>query len=211
VGYYPVCEEAHVISTFPDAWVHDYNGQFGSWESPVAIFSRHRTTPFLWQDSATKLNNDKNLSAFLALAKRHNIHDGVCFPIHGAGSEWGMLNIARSQKVQDDILDSIRILQLYALSVHEAVKRANACHLKENAKQNILSPRECECLNWIAAGKTAWETAKIIGVTESTVSFHVRNTITKLNVNNRAQAVAVAMALSLIKNPHKELRRQSNG
>jgi len=205
VGYYPVCEETHEISTFPDEWRQVNRSYYECRSNPIATLSQNRTTPFLWQNCVTDSSSDKvNLDYFLKTAQKHNIHNGICFPIHGAGAEWGMLNIARSVKLQNVSLDSVQFLQLYALSVHEAVKKANACHIKENAKQKTLSPRECECLNWIAAGKTAWETAKIIGITESTVSFHVRNTIIKLNANNRAQAVAVAMARSLISNPHNE-------
>jgi len=202
VGYYPMCEETHEISTFPDDWSMANSRQNRVYRNPIAALSKNRTTPFYWQESAVIPNNDyAKITEFLALAHKHNVHNGICFPIHGAGSEWGMLNVARSRKLQNDSLDIVQILQLYAMTVHEAVKRANACHLKESTKKNTLSPRECECLNWIAAGKTAWETAKIIGVTESTVSFHIRNTIIKLNANNRAQAVAVAMARSLIQNP----------
>ncbi|MBY3123131.1 helix-turn-helix domain-containing protein [Rhizobium laguerreae] len=35
-----------------------------------------------------------------------------------------------------------------------------------------LSPREKECLLWIAQGKTSWETAVIMGISENTVAFH---------------------------------------
>jgi DNA-binding CsgD family transcriptional regulator len=56
-----------------------------------------------------------------------------------------------------------------------------------------LSPREVTILNWMKNGKTNWEIAKILGVTERTVRFHVESIFNKLDVTSRSQAVATAM------------------
>ncbi len=61
-----------------------------------------------------------------------------------------------------------------------------------------LSKRELECLHWTAAGKTSAEIAVILSVTESTVNFHIKNTLPKLNASNRAHAVAKAVSRLLI-------------
>lgn len=62
----------------------------------------------------------------------------------------------------------------------------------------ILSEREKECLRWIARGKTAWETAKILDVSERTINFHINSCIKKLKANSRTHAVALAVAKKLI-------------
>jgi len=56
-----------------------------------------------------------------------------------------------------------------------------------------LTDREVECLQWIAAGKTSGEIAIILSISESTVNFHLKNTIVKLNSSNRVNAVAKAV------------------
>jgi len=56
-----------------------------------------------------------------------------------------------------------------------------------------LSPREMTVLLWMKEGKTNWEIAQIVGVTERTVRFHVEGIFMKLDVSSRTQAVAVAM------------------
>ena len=61
-----------------------------------------------------------------------------------------------------------------------------------------LTVRECECLEWAAKGKTSWETGKILGVTESTIIYHLRNATRKLNAANRLHAVTKALKASLI-------------
>ncbi len=65
--------------------------------------------------------------------------------------------------------------------------------------ENIsLTQRESECLTWTANGKTSWEISVILGVSESTATFHLRNAGVKLKASNRAHAVAKALHLGLI-------------
>ncbi|MDX3906423.1 MAG: helix-turn-helix domain-containing protein [Pigmentiphaga sp.] len=61
-----------------------------------------------------------------------------------------------------------------------------------------LSARESECLRWASVGKTSWETALILGVTERTVNFHLGNAFGKLKVNNKQAAVAQAILQGLL-------------
>jgi DNA-binding CsgD family transcriptional regulator len=62
----------------------------------------------------------------------------------------------------------------------------------------ILSKREIEVLSWLKEGKTSWEIARILLISERTVNFHVSNIIKKLDANNRTHAVALAVAGLLI-------------
>jgi DNA-binding CsgD family transcriptional regulator len=61
-----------------------------------------------------------------------------------------------------------------------------------------LSERELECLEWVSFGKTSWETAMILGVSERTINFHLLNASRKLNVYGRQAAVALALRHNLL-------------
>lgn len=61
-----------------------------------------------------------------------------------------------------------------------------------------LSARELDCLRLAAEGQTSREIAGILGITERTVRFHVKNVCSKLGVERRVQAVAIAMDRKLI-------------
>lgn len=61
-----------------------------------------------------------------------------------------------------------------------------------------LTNRETEVLGWAAAGKSYWEIAQILGISERTVRFFMTNTRRKLNVVSNAQAVAQAVRQDLI-------------
>lgn len=59
-----------------------------------------------------------------------------------------------------------------------------------------LTPRERDALTWVAEGKSDWEIAVILGLSRTTIRFHVDNARKKLGAVNRAQAVAVLLSSS---------------
>ncbi len=60
---------------------------------------------------------------------------------------------------------------------------------------NSLTPRERMVADWMVEGKTNWEIAAILQVTESTVKYHVANIFRKLHVTNRLMAISVFMTV----------------
>jgi DNA-binding CsgD family transcriptional regulator len=66
------------------------------------------------------------------------------------------------------------------------------------SREMNLSARELDCLQWTAAGKTAWEASVILGITERTVRFHLNAAREKLGCANTTQAVAKAVVGRLI-------------
>ncbi|MFQ5330419.1 MAG: helix-turn-helix transcriptional regulator [Thermodesulfobacteriota bacterium] len=53
-------------------------------------------------------------------------------------------------------------------------------------------------MQWLKEGKSNWELAMILDISERTVKFHVQNVEKKLNAVNRAHAVALAMDYGMI-------------
>lgn len=62
-----------------------------------------------------------------------------------------------------------------------------------------LTPRELECLQWSALGKSSWEIAGILQISESAVNFHMANIRHKFQVSSRRQAIAQAIRLGLLR------------
>jgi len=65
-------------------------------------------------------------------------------------------------------------------------------------KKSIFSPREKDVLRLLKTGKSSWEIANLLGISERTVKFHVSNILFKLNAVSRTHAVAIAMEHGLI-------------
>ncbi len=72
-----------------------------------------------------------------------------------------------------------------------------------------LTRRERQCLSWCAEGKSYWETAVILGITERTVSFHMEAVRGKLQAASNAHAVAMGVRAGLLEagaRPARDLR-----
>jgi DNA-binding NarL/FixJ family response regulator len=70
-----------------------------------------------------------------------------------------------------------------------------AAHLNEP----ILTPRESEVLQLVADGMRNKEIAAGLSISEDTVKMHLRNAMQKLEVNDRTQAVMVAVRRGFIR------------
>ncbi len=65
-------------------------------------------------------------------------------------------------------------------------------------QDGLLSPRELEVLQLVAAGSTNGEIARKLWVTEQTVKFHLSNVYRKLDVGNRTEASRYAHVNGLV-------------
>ncbi|MES2317758.1 MAG: helix-turn-helix transcriptional regulator [Pseudomonadota bacterium] len=66
--------------------------------------------------------------------------------------------------------------------------------------RKALSVRQREILLWLHEGKTNWEIAKILGLSELNVKYHIDQIFLKLGVRSRAQAVAKGRDLAAYRN-----------
>jgi DNA-binding NarL/FixJ family response regulator len=96
--------------------------------------------------------------------------------------------------VRDELLEIIR-------SVHQGRQRlpaAVAQTLAEHIADEPISPREHEVLSLMAAGRRNKEIAGALSIAEDTVKMHVRNIFSKLQVNDRTEAVTIALRRGII-------------
>ena len=90
------------------------------------------------------------------------------------------------------------LLELIVPFLHQALSRiGNSTRTKSNTRgrpeQVHLTAREREILNWITQGKTNPEIAQILDRSEQTVKNQVSGILGKLGVENRGQAISVAL------------------
>ena len=92
---------------------------------------------------------------------------------------------------------------LYSRCTEDAARGQNAATRarQQLADQYALSSRERECLSWCAAGKTAWETGQILGVSEHTVAYHLDKVKRRFGLASKQQVVARAVSLGLVSPP----------
>lgn len=77
--------------------------------------------------------------------------------------------------------------------VLHAVRRSQA-----DRNRGLLSEREVEVLKCLARGQTTAQIAGVLFISENTVKTHIRHILEKMEVNNRAEAVARAAQMDLL-------------
>lgn len=124
---------------------------------------------------------------------------GVAVALHLPDYRHFLLGVDRDQPLPRNERQLTRLMaDLQLLAVHA---QHAACRLMvpvEAAATPELTPREVEILRWTMEGKTAWGVGAILGVTEATVNFHLRNVFRKLGASSKHQAVLKALKMRLI-------------
>lgn len=133
-------------------------------------------------------------------AALHGLSNGITLTVRGDTGFCGVLTLAREHPIKrggDALIKLVGSAQILAGIVHSTMARIGLpdavpeCHVQ-------LTERERQCLQWTADGKTAWEVARILGISERTVIFHINNSMVKLEAVNKVQAIAKALALGLL-------------
>jgi DNA-binding NarL/FixJ family response regulator len=83
----------------------------------------------------------------------------------------------------------------------DQVAATQAMDNARRASEAGLTEREHEVLGLIARGYTYAETAKLLGIGETTVRTHVRHIYEKLAVTNKAEAIYEAQQMGLLRHP----------
>jgi len=114
---------------------------------------------------------------------------------------FGVDRFAPLPKSRGELTALVAYTQLFATYVQTAVQIVfgdGVPHGPPRTQSVRLSPREQECLQWAAEGKTAWETGMILSIAEGSVVKILASAIRKLDCANKPQAVVKALRLGLI-------------
>lgn len=106
----------------------------------------------------------------------------------GQGTFFVLLSQGRRAPAQ-----GLRFIELLMPHLHVALLRTMAHEQADRtvqAQAPVLSAREIQVLEWVREGKTNQEIGQILDISPLTVKNHIQKILRKLNVNNRAQAVA---------------------
>jgi DNA-binding NarL/FixJ family response regulator len=98
------------------------------------------------------------------------------------------------ESVLDDLAAVVRAVHDGKKPLHEDVQRI----LANRADHAPLTARELEVLDLVAHGLTNRQIAHSLAVKEETVKMHVRNIMDKLQVQDRTEAVTLALRRGII-------------
>jgi DNA-binding CsgD family transcriptional regulator len=178
----------------------------GSWQAGSAAFDyvcfennplleaiRGGMTRYRFTDFAPR--DDKGYGAYWEAMSEAGIADAVCATSYGRRRTIASLHLGFHEP--DLAPDDALAVQLAGLMLTERLM-GFAANDADGEDEVRLTARERDALSWVAEGKSDWEISVILGVSETTVRFHVDNARRKLGAVNRAQAVARLAAARLL-------------
>lgn len=179
------------VGNYPDTWHEAYEAEGLRRIDPVLKYVSHFVRPVRLEDLPIQVSEDAPRQRFLALARDCGIFGGACLPLNGPDL-WGYLNFnAALHQVSDGVLARMALI---APALVETLRRL---FIDETvaSRYAMLTLRERETLYWASRGKTAWETSKIMDISQRTVTAHITGAATKMACVNKVQLLALVADL----------------
>lgn len=176
------------FNNWPKDWLELYeaHGYFDA--DPIPIETRRRMAPFLLSEVIHERAFTVEGKRVLDAARAYGWTEVMGVPVHGPASYQGLVSMASLKPLT---LTGVErgLLRAAALAVHDRAHSAVG-HGTLTSPDIKLTPREIDCMRWVAAGKTDAEIAVILGIAPATAHFHVERVKLKAGTRSRTEAVA---------------------
>ncbi|MFM2484566.1 helix-turn-helix transcriptional regulator [Celerinatantimonas yamalensis] len=180
-------------SNYPKQWLENY--LYNCSYDPIFRLCRDYCRPIFWHELKQQQPTNSLSEQFFQEIAKFGIIDGISVAVRGILGEFGILSLSMKRLIEPAEKLNLQLQsQLFVPYLHEAVNR----FWRQSQMDYGLSPRERECLSWASQGKTTWEIAQILKLAESTVNYHLNNTLSKTQSSNRQQAIVKALMSGLL-------------
>jgi LuxR family transcriptional regulator, quorum-sensing system regulator CciR len=183
------------IDTYPAGWEEELgrHGLLGA--DPVHHASARTNVGFAWAELPELVRLGRRERELLERARRFDIGDGFTMPVNVPGEPAGSCSFAVRR---GRCLPRARLLCAEQIGAH-AFRAARRIHNYPAAGCSPpLSRRERQCVRLLAAGKTDWEIAAILGISVETAHQYVKRARAAYDVVSRAQLVACGLRDALV-------------
>ncbi len=179
------------ITNLPDDWQSEYSKQKYYDHDPVMLFALYNLLPERWTNIIHRQELSNRQDRIMSNAAEAGLRDGLIVPVHGPGGEFAMLSLSHDEsarQARNNVEADDALIHLFALRFHSIARS----HLEpvEPEPPVDLTTREIDVLFWTAEGKSSWDIAQILGISEATVNFHIGSAKRKLGVYSKPHAVA---------------------
>jgi DNA-binding CsgD family transcriptional regulator len=185
------------ILTYPVEWVSRYLGEKYETIDPVVSVAAHGILPTDWSSFARRSAKVRTL---FGEAREHGVgQHGMTIPLRGRFGEIALFSFTSDES--EDVWTELKRLTLPALHVASFLVHQRALDLTvkpNHSRAPILSPRELDCLKYLAAGMRDRQIADTLKISGSVVWAYVESMRHKLGASTRAHAVSIGIKLSII-------------
>ena len=183
------------VANYPTAYLAIAEDRERIKRNPVMQILKRENVPVAWDQAFYRRYGEEDLwvegAAFGYKA-------GIGTALHMPNGRHHAFGVSRDEPLPEDaeqLHDLMAQVHLLGCHAHEAASRlfrpVPTCDV-------ALTDRELACLQWTAAGKTAWEVGQIVHLSERTVVAVLSGATKKLDCVNKHQAALRALQRGLI-------------
>lgn len=186
--------EHFLASNYSSQWIEHYTDCGYDKVDPVVLQSMTAEDPFIWSQPSAP----RPARQLFAEASEAGIVSGFAVPIilrNGRHSVVSVTSDLGAAKFDRLMRSTQRAVQTAIYCYHDTL-----CELAGigSHRPDPMPVLEAEVLRWLAAGKTAAETADILCMPECSVENHIANALARLNLTSRDHLAAEAMRRGLL-------------
>ena len=183
-----------MFNNYPDAWQQRYNECKYIEIDPIVRHAQRSNKPIVWNDEVFA-----SAPEFRAEAQQHGLRYGWTQASRDPNGAIGMLTLARSSEdiSEGELTSKEAQMAWLAQLTHMGMSSMLVPRILSETRA-MMTAREKDILRWTAEGKTSYEIARILSISESTVNFHVTKILCKLQATNKTQAAIKAAMLGML-------------
>jgi LuxR family transcriptional regulator, quorum-sensing system regulator BjaR1 len=185
----------HVID-WPDDWRKFYFSSGLLERDPVVQGLELFDGPFTWQELRRKRFFASVGTETLDRVAAAGWRDGLVVPIRRAATRYALISLVSRQTIIS--ADHKQLLSVASICFHSRILE-RITYADFPMPPAGLTQREVECIASMARGLSEAETAADFGIGHATVHEHLERARRKLLVTNRAELVALAISMGMLR------------
>jgi LuxR family quorum sensing-dependent transcriptional regulator len=176
---------AILADLWPSAWSRHYFSQGLVARDPCAAQCLRSSQLFSWRSIAQKRLQREERDV-METAADFGLRDGFCLPVHGATGETGVISLA-GQSLEHSHRARF-VIEAAGYCSYQKLGR-----IQQASVRPVLTKRQAEVCDWVAAGKSSADIATILGISTETVERHLKDSRARLGTANRVHTIVTAI------------------
>lgn len=189
-----------IITSYCQRWSENYSQHNWHINDPIVLNAFHRSSPFFWDENIS-LISELQLTSIFSGAETKTAANGLTLVLHDHMNNLSLLSIViknqNRTELESHLSRELNRMQMLLIEINAQMYLISKSVTTQSFRP-IFTRRENEILYWASRGKTYAETALILGISVSTVKFHMSNVVDKLGASNARQAIRLSAELNLI-------------
>lgn len=157
----------------------------------IAALTTTSATSVIWSRAEIPSQKQADQRGWRGILERHGVRDGITVPVRIPGRRHVMLSFLTDQPDRDlaQVQLAVELVGPRLVDVARKLRPSDDF----DANPTDITARQRQCLTLVAQGKSDWEAAQILGLSDQTVHAHIEVMRRRYGVRRRSQLIVRAL------------------